>query len=62
MLKTLFLEKTGSGAEGTGMKRAFFDIFDPTWTHILIPQGTNIEFFIKNLNFQPMRKKKLYHY
>ena len=27
-----------------GMKKTFFAIFDPTWTHILAPNGPNKEF------------------
>ena len=27
-----------------GMKTTFFAIFDPTWTHLLAPKGSNKEF------------------
>ena len=40
----------------TGMKIAFFAIFDPTCTHILAPKGPNMEFLKQNFNFQSIRK------
>ena len=32
------------GSKVAGMKKAFFAIFDPTWTHIFAPKGPNKEF------------------
>ena len=34
------------------MKIAFFATYDPTLTHILAPEGLNMEFLEQNLNFQ----------
>ena len=40
----------------TGMKIAFFVIFDPTWTQILAPKDPNMEFLKQNFNSQSLRK------
>ena len=42
-----------------GMKTIFFTIFDPTWTHILVPPCPNKE-FIKEYFSQ--ERQKLYYY
>ena len=38
------------------MKRAFFPIFEPTWSQILAPTGPNMGFPQQNFNFQFLRK------
>ena len=58
-----FFRKNWVGSEVAGMKMFFFAIFDPTWTHILAPKGSNLEFLKQNFNFQSLRKKEaLYYY
>ena len=47
------------GREVAGMKKAFFAIFDPTWTHILAPQGPNKEFLKQCFSLERL---KLYYY
>ena len=39
-----------------GMKTIFFAIFDPIWTHNLVPKDPNKEFFQQNFSFQLIRK------
>ena len=50
-LKNFVFRKNWVGIEVAGMKIAFFAIFDPTWTHILITIDTNKEFLKQNFNF-----------
>ena len=58
-LKNFSFRKNWVGIEVAVMKIAFFDIFDPTWTHILAPKGQNIEFLKQNFNFQFLRKTEV---
>ena len=37
-LKNFFFRENWVGSVMTGIKIAFFVIFDPTWTHILAPK------------------------
>ena len=37
-LKNFFIRENWVGSEVAGMKIAFFAIFDPTWTYILVPK------------------------
>ena len=40
-----------------GMKTNFFAIFDPIWTHTLVPaKDLSKEFFEQNFSFQSIRK------
>ena len=41
-----------------GMKKTFFAIFEPTWTHILALKGPNKEFLIQNFSYE---RQKLYY-
>ena len=55
-VKNFHFRKNWVGCEVADMKKAFFPIFDPIWTHILPPAGPNIEFLKHNSNFQFLRK------
>ena len=55
-LKNFIFRENWVGGEVTGMKIAFFAIFDLTWTHTLVPKGLNMEFLQRNFNFQSLRK------
>ena len=56
-LRHFIFRENWVGSEVTGMKITFFAIFDPTWTHILVPKGpNNMEFLKQNFNFQSLRK------
>ena len=41
-------------SEVGSMKIAFFAIFDPTWSHILVPTGPNMGFLKQKFNFQSL--------
>ena len=55
-LKNFIFRKDWEGSEVTGMKIAFFAIFDPTKTHVLFQKSPNMEFLNQNINFQSLRK------
>ena len=55
-LRNFVFRENWVGREMTGMKIAFFVIFDPTLTHILAPKCPNNEFLKQNFNFQFLRK------
>ena len=40
------------GSREAGMKTTFFVIFDPTWTHILVPKGPNKEFLKQHFSYE----------
>ena len=42
-----------------GMKTIFFVIFDPIWTHILVPKNTNTLFFKQSFSFKSRRKTEV---
>ena len=54
-VKNLGFRKNWVGTEVAGMKIAFFNFFDPTWTHILAPKGPNMGFLKQNSDFQSLR-------
>ena len=43
-VKNFAFRQNWIGSKVAGMKKAFFAIFDPTWTHILAQKGPNKEF------------------
>ena len=55
-VKNFVLRKNWVGSEVASMKKAFFAIFDPIWTHIVAPAGANMGFLKQNFNFQSLRK------
>ena len=55
-LKSFVSRENWARSEMTGMKIAFFVIFDPTWTQILAPKDRNMEFLKQNFNSQSLRK------
>ena len=54
--KNFIFRENCVGSEVAGMKIAFFAIFDPTWTHIFVPKGSNMDFLKQNFNFQSIKK------
>ena len=55
-LKNFLFRENWVGSEVAGKKIAFGAIFYPTWTHILGPNGLNMEFLKQNFNFESLRK------
>ena len=55
-VKNFVFRKNWVGSEVASMKIAFFDIFDPTFTHILAPTDLNVGFLKQNFNSQSLRK------
>ena len=55
-VKNFIFRENYVGREVTGMTIAFFAIFDPTWTHIFVPNAPNMELLKKNFDFQSIRK------
>ena len=55
-LKNFSFRENWVGIEVAGMKIAFFAIFDPTWAHIWLQKGQNMEFLKQKFNFQSLRK------
>ena len=55
-VKNFVFRKNYVGSEVAGMNIAFFIIFDPTWSHILAPTGSNMGYLEVNFNFQSLRK------
>ena len=51
-VKNFIFRENYVGREVTGMTIAFFAIFDPTWTHILVPNAQ----IRKNFDFQSIKK------
>ena len=43
-IKTFVFRQNWIGRKVAGMKKSFFTIFDPIWTHILAPKDPNKEF------------------
>ena len=43
-VKNFVFRQDWDGRKVDGMKKTFFVIFDPTWTHILVLKGPNKEF------------------
>ena len=43
-VKNFVFRQDWDGRKVAGMKKPFFAIFDPTWTHILALKGPNEEF------------------
>ena len=58
-VKNFVFKEHWVGSKVAGMKTTFFAIFDPTWTHILAPQGPNKEFLKQHFS---QEKQKLYYY
>ena len=44
VVKNFVFRQDWVGGKVAGMKKSFFVIFDPTWTHILVLKGSNKEF------------------
>ena len=57
-VKNFVFSENWVGSKVAGMKRTFFVIFDPTWTHSLAPKGPNKEFLKKNFS----QEKQKYYY
>ena len=57
--KFVFRENWVGSKVMAGVKTIFFAIFDPTWTHILAPEGLNKEFLKQHVSFQLIRKTEL---
>ena len=55
-VKNFVFRKNYVGSEVAGMNIAFFTIFDPTWSHILAPTGSNMGYLEVKFNFQSLRK------
>ena len=55
-MKNPVFKKNLVESEVASIKIAFFPIFDPTWTHILVPTGSNIVFLRQNFNLQSLRR------
>ena len=47
-LKNFIFRQNWVGRKMAGMKKTFFAIFDPTWTHISAPKVPNKEFLQQN--------------
>ena len=56
VVKNVVFRKNWVESEVASMKKAFFVIFDPIWTHILAPTDPNMGFLKQNFNFQSLRK------
>ena len=50
-LKNFSFRKNWVGTEVAGMKIAFFAIFDPTWVHIWLQKGQNMESLKQKFDF-----------
>ena len=62
-LKNFFIRENWVGSEVAGMKIAFFAIFDPTWTYILVPKKAQIWNFLNRTSiFNPLERQKSYYY
>ena len=59
VVKNFVFREDWVGRKVAGMKKSFFAIFDPTWTHILALKGPNKEFLKQNFSYE---RQKLYHY
>ena len=57
--KFVFRENWVGSKVVAGVKTIFFAIFDPTWTHILGPEGLIKEFLKQHFSFQLIRKTEL---
>ena len=57
-VKNFLFRENWVDTQVAGMKTTFFTIFDPTWTHILFPNGQNKEFLKQHFNFQSIRKRE----
>ena len=55
-VKNFNFRKNWVGSEVASMKKAFFAIFHPIWTHILDPTGLNMGFLKQNFSFKSLRK------
>ena len=53
----VFRQKLG-WLKGGWYEKTFFAIFDPTWTHILVPKDQNKEFLKQHFS---QERQKLYH-
>ena len=61
-VKNFVFRENWVGSEVASMKIAFFDIFDPTFTHILAPTDPNVGFLKQNFIFNPLERQNLYYY
>ena len=50
VVKNFIFRQDLVGRKVAGMKKTFFSIFDPTWTHILALKGPNKEFLKQNFS------------
>ena len=50
-LKNFSFRENWVGIEVAGMKIAFFAIFDPTWAHIWLQKGQNMESLKQKFDF-----------
>ena len=57
VVKNFVFRQDWVGRKVAGMKKTFFAIFDPTWTHILAPKGPNKEFLKQHFSKE---RQKLY--
>ena len=55
-MKNFVFKENLVGNEVAGIKIAFLAIFDQSWSKILAPKGSNMEFLKQNFNFQSIRK------
>ena len=55
-VKNFDIRKNWAGSGEASIKIAFFAIFWPIWTHVLVPTDSNMGFFKQNFNFQSLRK------
>ena len=58
-IKNFVFSKNCVSSKVAGMKTTFLVLFDPTWTHILAPNGPNKEFLKEHFNQQ---RQKLHYY
>ena len=55
-MKNFVFRENWIGNDVADIKIVFLAIFDQSWTNILAPKGSNMEFLKQSFNFQSIRK------